>query len=66
MLSQKDKIFTNLYGEEPPSLAAAKKRGDWKNTKKFLEKGPDWLITQVKESGLIIIVNTTPKIAPQK
>ncbi len=52
MLDDKDRIFTNLYAQESPSLAAAKKRGDWKDTKKFLAKGQDWVIDQVKESGL--------------
>ncbi len=52
MLSKKDKIFTNLYGENPTDLASSKKRGDWKDTKKFLAKGPEWLIEQVKDSGL--------------
>lgn len=52
MLSQKDKIFTNLYGYESPNLDAARKRGDWDKTKDFLDKGSEWLIDQVKESGL--------------
>ena len=33
-------------------LASAKKRGDWDNTKKLLEVGPDAIIEQVKASGL--------------
>lgn len=52
MLADKDRIFTNLYGMESFSLEAAKKRGDWKDTKKFIGKGQDWIIDQVKESGL--------------
>ena len=52
MLDDKDRIFTNLYGDDSPSLAAAKKRGDWKDTKKLMAKGSDWIIDQVKESGL--------------
>ncbi len=52
MLSQKDKIFTNLYGEESADLESAKKRGDWKDTEKFLKQGSKWLIEQAKGSGL--------------
>lgn len=52
MLKQEDRIFTNLYGTESAGLAAAKKRGDWKDTKKFIKKGHDWVIEEVKSSGL--------------
>ena len=52
MLKDKDRIFTNLYGHQPWTLKAAKKRGDWDGTKKLMAKGPDWIITQMKESGL--------------
>ena len=52
MLADKDRIFTNLYGLRSWKLRAAKKRGAWDGTKKFMEKGQDWIINQVKESGL--------------
>lgn len=52
MLQDKDRIFTNLYGEKSAGLKAAKERGDWKDTKEFIAKGPEWLIGQVKDSGL--------------
>lgn len=52
MLKEQDKIFTNLYGRHPASLESSKKRGDWLDTKKFLDKGSEWLIEQVKASGL--------------
>lgn len=52
MLSDKDRIFTNLYGKEDPFLKGALKRGDWKDTKEFIEKGRDFIINSVKESGL--------------
>lgn len=52
MLSPKDKIFTNLYGYESSGLNAARQRGDWQETKKFLDSGPEWLIQQIKDSGL--------------
>jgi len=52
MLKEQDKIFTNLYGFSSPNLEAAKKRGDWNRTKEFLDQGSEWLIQQVKDSGL--------------
>ncbi|PIR32742.1 MAG: NADH-quinone oxidoreductase subunit F [Alphaproteobacteria bacterium CG11_big_fil_rev_8_21_14_0_20_44_7] len=52
MLNAKDRIFTNLYGEESPFLKAAKKRGDWDKTASFIKKGHDWVIEEVKASGL--------------
>ena len=52
MLKQTDRIFTNLYGFESANLDAAKKRGDWNRTKEFLDHGADWIIQQVKDSGL--------------
>ena len=52
MLKQQDKIFTNLQGLESANLDAARKRGDWNDTKKFLDHGAEWLISQVKDSGL--------------
>lgn len=52
MLKTQDKIFTNLYGEESPDLKHAMKRGDWHETKKFLDQGSEWLINQVKDSVL--------------
>ncbi len=52
MLKEQDKIFTNLYGHQPASLEASKQRGDWSETKKFLDQGTEWLIQQVKDSGL--------------
>ncbi len=52
MLADKDRIFTNLYGEEEWQLKAAQKRGIWSDTGKFIKKGRDWLIDEIKESGL--------------
>lgn len=52
MLQDKDKIFNNLHGLEDFGLNAAKKRGDWDNTKELLLKGRDWIIEEVKKSGL--------------
>ncbi len=52
MLSDKDRIFTNLYGYQPWSLDAAMKRGAWDNTKALLDLGPDTIIEKIKASGL--------------
>ncbi len=52
MLADKDRIFTNLYGYQSYGLDAAKKRGDWDGTKQILEKGVDWIINEMKASGL--------------
>lgn len=52
MLSIKDHIFNNLLGSKGASMNAALKRGDWDNTKDILKKGPEWIIDQIKKSGL--------------
>ena len=52
MLHDRDRIFTNLYGERPWNLEAARRRGDWDGTKDIILKGRDWLVKEVKESGL--------------
>jgi NADH-quinone oxidoreductase subunit F len=52
MLADKDRIFTNLYGRHDPFLAGARARGDWDGTAGLIANGQDWIITQVKESGL--------------
>jgi len=52
MLRDEDRIFTNLYGFQHWGLEAARKRGDWDNTKALLEKGQDAIIDEVKKSGL--------------
>src|SRR5919109_2544903 len=52
MLADKDRIFTNLYGREDWRLAGARRRGDWDGTRELILKGRDWIVEQVKESGL--------------
>ena len=51
-LQDKDRIFTNVYGYQPWDLEAARKRGDWDNTKALLERGQDGIIQEMKDSGL--------------
>lgn len=52
MLKKEDRIFTNLHGEQSHDLKSSKKRGDWDNTKALLNKGKEWIIEEVKKSGL--------------
>ncbi|MCG5242854.1 NADH-quinone oxidoreductase subunit NuoF [Azospirillum doebereinerae] len=52
MLRDEDRIFTNLYGFQDFGLDAARKRGDWDNTAAILNNGREWIIENVKESGL--------------
>ncbi len=52
MLADKDRIFTNLYGQHDWKLAGARARGDWDGTKELILKGRDWIVNEVKASGL--------------
>src|SRR5580693_6543953 len=52
MLDDKDRIFTNLYGFGDPGLKGARARGNWDNTKAIIDKGRDWIIAEMKASGL--------------
>ncbi|MBI4047980.1 MAG: NADH-quinone oxidoreductase subunit NuoF [Devosia nanyangense] len=52
MLADKDRIFTNLYGQGDWRLEGARKRGAWSCTKEFIESGRDWITNEVKASGL--------------
>ena len=51
-LSDKDRIFTNLYGLHDWRLDAARRRGQWDGTAGLIAKDRDWIINEVKESGL--------------
>ncbi|MFV2002202.1 MAG: NADH-quinone oxidoreductase subunit NuoF [Paracoccaceae bacterium] len=52
MLKDQDRIFTNLYGMHDRSLAGARKRGHWDGTAGIIKKGRDWIVDQMKASGL--------------
>jgi NADH-quinone oxidoreductase subunit F len=52
MLHDRDRIFKNLYGQHGWRLEDARRRGGWDGTKQILAKGSDWIINEVKESGL--------------
>ena len=51
-LSDKDRIFTNVYGFQEPWLKAAQARGDWDDTAKLMAIGQDAIIDAIKASGL--------------
>ena len=52
MLKDQDRIFTNLYGMHDRSLKGALARGHWDGTAKILQNGRDWIVNQMKASGL--------------
>ena len=52
MLRDEDRIFQNIYGFDGADLTSAKARGDWDNTAELIKKGRDWVIEEVKASGL--------------
>jgi len=51
-LADQDRIFTNLYGRHDWKLKGALSRGDWYKTKEILHKGVDWILSEIKTSGL--------------
>ncbi|MBV9523197.1 MAG: NADH-quinone oxidoreductase subunit NuoF [Alphaproteobacteria bacterium] len=52
MLRDEDRIFTNLYGQHDWRLPGAKARGDWDGTRELILKGRDWIVDEMKKSGL--------------
>jgi NADH-quinone oxidoreductase subunit F len=52
MLQDQDRIFTNIFGWQGFGLKEAQKRGDWSNTGELLANGRDWIIDQMKISGM--------------
>ncbi|EKF38905.1 NADH-ubiquinone oxidoreductase, mitochondrial, putative [Trypanosoma cruzi marinkellei] len=51
-LKDQDRIFLNLYNDFGTDIASAERRGDWYRTKDLLLKGHDWVIAEMKASGL--------------
>ena len=51
-LKDQDRIFQNLYGHHGADIQSAMKYGDWYKTKEILLKGDNWIINEVKKSGL--------------
>lgn len=52
MLTDQDRIFTNIYGMADRSLKGAQSRGAWDGTAEIIGKGRDWIIDEMKASGL--------------
>jgi len=52
MLKDKDRIFTNLYGFDDWRLEGARRRGDWDGTADIIAKGREWIVDEIKGSGL--------------
>ncbi len=52
MLEDQDRIFTNIYGIHDWGLEGALKRGSWDGTRGLLQKGREWIINEMKASGL--------------
>ncbi|MBK8907203.1 MAG: NADH-quinone oxidoreductase subunit NuoF [Rhodospirillales bacterium] len=52
MLRDQDRIFTNIYGIADVGLKGAQSRGDWDATKDLIAKGREWIVEEVKQSGL--------------
>ncbi len=52
MLHDRDRIFTNLYGQHDWRLAGARARGDWDGTAAILLRGREAIIDEMKASGL--------------
>ncbi len=52
MLKDRDRIFTNLYGQQSWNLEGARRRGVWDKTGELIKKGSKWIISEVKIAGL--------------
>ena len=52
MLKDEDRIFKNLYNDLGWEVDSAVNRGDWLQTKEFIEKGKEWIINEIKASEL--------------
>merc|ERR1711953_242727 len=51
-MSDQDRIFRNLYGRHDWRLKGALARGDWYKTKEIVCKGSEWILNEIKTSGL--------------
>ena len=51
-LRDQDRIFQNLYGHHDFRLKGALARGDWHRTRDIIDKGHDFIINQMKASGI--------------
>ena len=51
-LTDQDRIFKNLYGKNDWGLKGDMSRGGWYKTKEILDKGHNWILNEIKDSGL--------------
>eukprot|EP00730_Choanoeca_flexa_P006321 TRINITY_DN12134_c0_g1_i1.p1 TRINITY_DN12134_c0_g1~~TRINITY_DN12134_c0_g1_i1.p1 ORF type:complete len:493 (+),score=104.81 TRINITY_DN12134_c0_g1_i1:93-1481(+) len=51
-LQDQDRIFQNLYGQHDWGIKGAEKRGTWYKTREILDEGTDFILDEVKKSGL--------------
>ncbi|CAD6195332.1 unnamed protein product [Caenorhabditis auriculariae] len=51
-LKDTDRIFTNLYGRHDYRLKGSMARGDWYKTKEIILKGSEWILGELRTSGL--------------
>ncbi|AOA62397.1 Subunit of mitochondrial NADH:ubiquinone oxidoreductase (complex I) [Komagataella phaffii CBS 7435] len=51
-LKDSDRIFQNVYSKYGEDLKSSQQRGDWYKTKEIILKGHEWLINELKASGL--------------
>lgn len=51
-LADHDRVFSALYLQDGWGLKKSVLRGDWFKTKNIIEKGSEWIIHEIKASGL--------------
>ncbi len=52
MLKDRDRVFTNLFGQGDWRLAGALERGVWDGTKGMIDLGRDGIVQVIKNSEL--------------
>ena len=55
-LHDDDRIFTNVYSKHDFRLKGALKRGDWYKTKEILLKGHEWILKEMKEELVLVLI----------
>ncbi len=60
-LSDKDRIFTNVYGFQSPFLKAAKARGDWDDTKALMARGEETIIVALLFGAVALVRGVVDK-----
>ena len=52
MLADQDRSFTNISGMHDRNEKGALQRGHWDGTAKIIKNGREWIIDEMKKSGL--------------